>query len=79
VESRENKRPLMSDLRDSGSIEQDADIVMFLHRDDYNKPADEVETKSSASEAELIISKHRNGRTGKINLIFDKATGVFKE
>ena len=61
VELRENKRPLMSDLRESGSIEQDADIVMFLYRDDYyNKTAQE---SNNTSITELIIGKHRNGST----------------
>ncbi|MDD2505382.1 MAG: replicative DNA helicase, partial [Bacilli bacterium] len=59
VELRENKRPLMSDLRESGSLEQDADIVAFLYRDDYyNKSAQE---SSNTSLTELIIGKHRNG------------------
>src|SRR5574344_95218 len=70
VELRENKRPIMSDLTESGSIEQDADIVAFLYRDDYyNKKA---EDKSNTSLTELIISKHRNGGTGTIELLFER-------
>ena len=76
VELRENKRPIMSDLRESGSIEQDADIVAFLYRDDYyNKSADE---KSNVSLTELIIGKHRNGGTGTIELLFERNMSNFR-
>lgn len=75
VEQRENKRPIMSDLRESGSIEQDADIVAFLYRDDYyNKPAD----KTNVSLTELIIGKHRSGSTGTIELLFEGAMSNFR-
>lgn len=75
VETREDKRPLMSDLRESGSIEQDADIVMFLYRDDYyNK---EARTEDNNSISELIIGKHRNGPTTTIPLLFKKNTSTF--
>ena len=75
VESREDKRPLMSDLRESGSIEQDADIVAFLYRDDYyNK---EARTEDNNSLSELIIGKHRNGPTATIELLFKKNTSTF--
>lgn len=65
VEQRQDHRPMLSDLRESGAIEQDADIVMFLYRDDYYNP--ESEKKNIA---ELIISKHRSGSTGTIELLW---------
>ena len=64
-ESRPDKRPMLSDLRESGSIEQDADIVMFLYRDDYYKP-DEEKTESSV--AEVIIAKNRHGSLDRVKL-----------
>ena len=75
VEARENKRPIMSDLRESGSIEQDADIVAFLYRDDYyNKTAAE---DNNVSLSELIIGKHRNGATATIELLFERNISNF--
>ncbi len=75
VESREDKRPLLSDLRESGSIEQDADIVAFLYRDDYyNK---EAAIDESTSKSEFIMGKHRNGPTATIDLIFKRNTSSF--
>ena len=62
-EARTDHRPMLSDLRESGSIEQDADIVMFLHREDYYNA--ETEKKNIA---EVIISKNRNGATGTVEL-----------
>lgn len=74
VEARNDKRPMLSDLRDSGAIEQDADIVMFIYRDEYyNK--DDVENKGKA---ELIIAKHRNGPVGTVNLLFQSNITKFK-
>ncbi len=66
VESRQVKKPMLSDLRESGSLEQDADIVMFLYREDYYKNTDMPPTHLT----ELIVAKHRNGPTGKIDLFF---------
>ena len=66
VEARQVKKPMLSDLRESGSLEQDADIVMFLYREDYYKGADEDPTHIT----ELIVAKHRNGPVGRVNLFF---------
>ena len=75
VEGREDKRPLLSDLRESGSIEQDADIVAFLYRDDYyNK---EAAIDANTSKSEFIVSKHRSGPTATIELIFRRNTATF--
>jgi replicative DNA helicase len=68
VETRVNKRPILSDLRESGSIEQDADLVLMLYREDYYNP--NLEENKELNSAELIIAKHRNGPLGTIKLLF---------
>ncbi len=75
VEGREDKRPILSDLRESGSIEQDADIVAFLYRDDYYNKESAID--ENVSKSEFIIGKHRNGPTTTINLIFKRNTSSF--
>lgn len=81
VESRHDKRPMMSDLRESGSIEQDADIVSFLYRSDYyrseNADENEVQEPSDVSTVEVIVAKNRNGQTGTAELAFMKRYNRF--
>ena len=74
-ELRENKRPVLSDLRESGSIEQDADLVAFIYRDDYYNEASKID--DNMSKTEIIIRKNRNGRIGTAELIFKKNTLSF--
>jgi len=77
VERRTNKKPVLSDLRDSGEIEQNADIVLFLFREAYYS---EIGQKTdTVEEPEIIIAKHRNGPTGSIKLYFTKDTLEFIE
>lgn len=75
VEGRDDKRPILSDLRESGSIEQDADIVAFLYRDDYYTK--EISIDENTSKSEFIIAKHRNGPTTTIDLIFRRNKTTF--
>ena len=74
VEQRQDKRPQLRDLRESGSIEQDADIVMFLYRDEVYNEATEI-----PGQADIIVAKHRNGPTGTVSLFFDKAVTRFRD
>lgn len=79
VESRPDKHPMLSDLRESGAIEQDADIVMFLYRDEYyNKDKDEGDENDNPTDTtDVDIAKHRNGATGRIELAFQKSISAF--
>jgi len=92
VEARADKRPVLSDLRESGSIEQDADIVMFCYRDAYYVEAEKPDAHDAASyqawldrmsrahgKAEVIVAKHRHGPTGTVHLSFDKDRATFHE
>jgi len=74
VESRQDKKPILSDLRESGSIEQDADVVMFIHRDEVY---DELTDRRNI--ADIIVAKHRNGPVGQIALRFAKEQTKFSD
>ncbi len=73
VEQRANKRPQLSDLRESGSLEQDADIVMFIYREDLDDP-----DSLRKNIAEIMVSKHRNGPTGSVELVFRENLAKFE-
>ncbi|MBU7592883.1 replicative DNA helicase [Metabacillus halosaccharovorans] len=73
VESRANKRPMMSDIRESGSVEQDADVIMFLYREAY------YDKKTEDRSLELILSKNRNGPVGSVNVNYNEYTGMIDE
>jgi len=73
VEQRDDKKPQLSDLRESGSIEQDADVVMFLYREDRENPDTE-----NTNIVEVHVAKHRNGPVGRVNLYFDEIYASFK-
>lgn len=78
VEQRNDKQPMLSDLRESGAIEQDADIVMFLYREDYYKKPGEQEERADVNEVvDLNLAKHRNGSVGHISLVFNKSISAF--
>ena len=79
VESREGKRPQLSDLRESGAIEQDADIVTFIHRPEYYGITEDDSGNSLIGVAEIIIAKHRNGATGDVHLSFKKELAKFSD
>ena len=78
VEQRQDKRPVLSDIRESGSIEQDADIVAFLYRDDYYERGGEEEEGIPNNKVEVIIEENRSGARGTVELIFQKNTINFQ-
>lgn len=70
AEKRENNQPMLADLRESGSIEQDADLVLFINRSDYYKAKEQLDATNNVP-ADIIIAKHRKGSTGKFTLLFE--------
>jgi replicative DNA helicase len=74
IEQRQDRRPVMSDLRESGALEQDADVVMFLYREEAANPEAKMNDKGFA---DVIVSKHRSGPTGDVRLLFNKAYTQF--
>lgn len=70
VEARADKRPMLSDVRDSGSVEQDADVVLFLYRDAY------YSKQAGDKRMEIIVAKNRNGQTGFVTVTYIKETGI---
>jgi replicative DNA helicase len=79
VEKRKGERPMLADLRESGAIEQDADVVMFLHRPEPEKEDAEAALRSDTQEVELILAKHRQGPTGLMPLVFFRRHTAFAE
>lgn len=79
VESRDGKRPQLSDLRESGAIEQDADMVMFIHRPEYYGITQDADGNSLIGVAEIIIAKHRNGSVGDVQLAFKASLARFSD
>ena len=76
AEKRESNQPMLADLRESGSLEQDADMVLFINRKDYYEP--KKDQKETIVPAELVIAKHRKGSLGTIDLMFELSIGAFK-
>jgi len=79
LEARSDKRPMLSDLRESGSIEQDADVVMFIHRPEYYKIMTFDDGRSTENIAEIIVGKQRNGPTGDVRLFYQKELAAFHD
>ncbi|WP_306293630.1 DnaB-like helicase C-terminal domain-containing protein, partial [Streptococcus suis] len=77
VEQRQDKRPVLSDIRESGSIEQDADIVAFLYRDDYYERGEQEDGGIPNNTVEVIIEKNRSGARGTVELMFQKEYNKF--
>ena len=77
AEKRENNQPMLSDLRESGSIEQDADMVLFINRNDYYKAKEQLDASKNVV-ADIIIAKHRKGSTGKFQLLFELNMSNFR-
>jgi len=77
IEQRQSRRPQLSDLRESGSIEQDADVVLFIYRKDRDQPESDL-TEEEKNTAEIIIAKHRNGPLGTIKIKFIPELTTFR-
>ena len=79
IEKREDKKPVLADLRDSGSIEQDADIVMFLYRENPRKDSEDTTKVVQSAKTMLLVAKNRQGQTGEVPLIFKGKNSQFTE
>jgi replicative DNA helicase len=77
AEKRENNQPMLADLRESGSIEQDADMVLFINRNDYYKAKEQLDRDKNVP-VDIIIAKHRKGSTGKFQLLFELNMSNFR-